>query len=206
MNTITIEVNALKAIMLFTADVKEVRYYLKGIHLETGPEGARLTATNGHVLAAHFIPGRFMVSDGTIPGDLVANALKISGKATALDIEIEAGAYRPFYTLAGLRAEAIDGRYPDVMRIIPQSAPSGQCAQFDPEYVARWGKAAKLLGKGKYVGIAHDGPHNAALVDVGREDFFGVMMPRRQDGGALPTVPPWAFSKVNPPADTAKVA
>ena len=202
MNNIKIEVGALKALTLFSA-VKDVRNYLNGIHLETGPEGARFTATNGHVLAAHFIPGNYAVSAGIIPGELVANALKIAGRVAGLDIELEAGSYRPFYTLAGLRAEAIDGRYPDVMRVIPKSTPSGQAAQFDPEYVALFCKASKLLGKGKLVNIAHDGPNNTAMVSLGREDFFGLMMPVYGNTAALEYAPSWATMKINPPADTA---
>ena len=197
MNTITIEANALKALMLFSS-VKDVRYYLQCVHVETGPAGARLTATNGHVLAAHFIRGEYEVSEGIITSDLLANALKIAGKVAKIEICIEAGPYRPFYTVLGLRAEAIDGKYPNTSQLFKLGEPSGMAAQFDPQYLAILAKAAKDLGKPTRAHINHNGPENAALVSFGRDDFIAIIMPMRSESSGI--VPAWATMALTPPA------
>ena len=49
---ITIDRNALKAVSRFAA-VKDIRYYLQGVLIESNPLQTRLCATDGHTLAVH---------------------------------------------------------------------------------------------------------------------------------------------------------
>ena len=49
---ITIDRNALKAVSRFAA-IKDIRYYLQGVLIESTPLQTRLAATDGHTLAVH---------------------------------------------------------------------------------------------------------------------------------------------------------
>ncbi|HJW82451.1 MAG TPA: hypothetical protein VJ396_09425 [Acidiferrobacterales bacterium] len=201
--TIETDLNTLKAVCLFKS-AKDKRYYLQGVHLETGPEGARLTATNGHYLAAVFIPGAYPVTEGIISGGMLDALLKIIGKVPAVEILVDHTGAIPVYSIGGLTKPGIDGRFPDVRRVIDVAPSDGIGAQFNPEYVALFGKAAKLLGRSPGdVCIVHNGRGMAARVHVlGREDFLGVLMPMRTASEDEPECPPWFHMKLNPPADS----
>ena len=55
---ITIRTDIFAAVSLFRG-LEDVRYYLNGIYLETGSQGARLVATDGHQLAVAKIEGEY---------------------------------------------------------------------------------------------------------------------------------------------------
>lgn len=190
----TIEINkgALAAVSLFSSK-KDVRYYLQGVYVETGPKGAILVATNGHAMGILHVADDCEVSAGIIPAELIANALKISkGDKLSLTIDTDPPATgQPMYTLAGLHAQGIDGKYPEWRRVVPTDEPSGMAAQFESELVTRFGKAALLLGvKHTALNIAHNGAGNAARVTIkARPEFLGVMMPYRAVASA--DMPDW---------------
>jgi len=193
--TIETTKGAFSAVAMF-ASKKDVRHYLRGVHLETGPTGAVFVATDGHALAAAHVAGDFEESAGIIPAELVAIVRKVTRGALSITVDTEAGeGSRPMYSVAGMAMVGIDGKFPDWRRIVPTGEPSGIAAQFDPELVARFGKAAKLLGrKSTGIVVAHNGPEQAARVLVGcRPEFLGVMMPYRYSGGA--EMPDWFQSR-----------
>ena len=61
-----VRVNELKAVLQFAAK-GDIRYYLNGVYLETGPLGARLVATDGHIMGVLKIEGEFEESSIIIP-------------------------------------------------------------------------------------------------------------------------------------------
>jgi DNA polymerase-3 subunit beta len=77
---------------------------------------------------------------------------------------------------ASVNFTAVDGKYPDYVRVIPDKV-TGETAQFNPDYVADFKKAYKLLNA-KTFHIHHNG-HGGAVVDFGLANFLGVMMPLR---------------------------
>ncbi len=193
--TIEISKGAFSAVAMF-ASKKDVRHYLRGVHMETGPTGAFFVATDGRALAAVHVAGDFAESAGIIPAELVAIVRKGTRGALSITIATEAGeGSRPRYSVAGMAMAGIDGKFPDWRRLVPTEEPSGIAAQFDPELVARYGAAARLLGrKSTGIVVAHNGPERAARVLVsGQPEFLGVMMPYRYSGGA--EMPDWFQSR-----------
>lgn len=189
MSQLTIEVrpNVLKAVSLFCAD-KEVRFYLKGIYLETNSKGALFVATNGHALAAYHIDGVFSESKGIIPVGLIENALSVYGKTPVVNLSVNNGLNVSFFSIEKLSDPAIDATFPDFRRIFPDTW-SDKPAQFDPEYISRFSKASKLLGSKKgLVTIAHNGLA-AALVGIQDQNFIGILMPMRSEN--MPIIPEW---------------
>lgn len=90
-HTIEIDKSALAAVSLF-ASAKDIRYYLHGVFLETGPKGAFLVASNGHSMGILHTADYCDVSAGIIPAKLIADAIKISkGEKLFLTIDTEAG-------------------------------------------------------------------------------------------------------------------
>lgn len=180
-HTIELRKGALSAVALFAAK-KDARYYRHGVFIETGPKGAILVATDGYALAAMHAPADCEVSAGVVPIELISNAIKTSkGDKLYLTIDTDhpTATGQPMYTIAGMHAQGIDGRFPEWRRVVPTCEPSCVAAQFDPELVSRFGKAAKLLGKkSTSVCVAHNGPEQAARVLIDSSpDFLGVIMP-----------------------------
>ena len=202
---IEIDNNTLAAMKLFAA-TKDVRYYLNGLLLEIGRHESRLVGTNGHMMAALRIecdqppirePVRVILPNdglthvkkkGTVTVSVGSPALQDS---SACAIAVECGGV----SWSGL---SIDGRYPDWRRIVPASA-SGDTAQFDPHYMTLFQDAAALLARGKtpMATFAHNG-NSPAIVDVGDENFIGVLMPWRAE--PVSTAPAWASCDVNVPS------
>ena len=75
---ITINTDIFAAASVFRG-VEDIRYYLNGLYLETGENGARLVGCDGHQLAVAKLEGSFPASSIIIPGSLVA-AVKAKAK------------------------------------------------------------------------------------------------------------------------------
>jgi len=164
----------------------DVRYYLNGVCFMLLHGAPVAVATDGHALAVLQLAESADLSDAPdgviVPADTLDLVLKAARKGEALTItETLAGAvqYRP-----------VDGKFPDITRVLPQEI-SGETAQFDPDLLARFKKAAKLLSGG-YVTVAHNG-QSAAAISVGHDRFAGVIIPMRIDAPA--GVPAWALPK-----------
>lgn len=192
MSTIHLPINTLRAALLFAAK-QDVRYYLIGVRIRVEASGlAQLHATDGHRLLIARIPPVLEGSasaelDVILPRDAVEAMLKTKGLAKAAPtIELQVTGDK--FSLRGAGVEMsgalIDGRYPDVTRVV--SAPNGQPAQFNWQYLADCQTAHRLLTGSTHppvVGQNGDGP---ALVLLG-DDAFAVVMPcRGEQPDALP--------------------
>ena len=199
MYAITVEKKALRAISLFTS-VKDIRYYLNGVLVELSPDGARLVATNGHMLAV-------IRCRGQNGGDIAPNekreyiiprdafkSIKKAGRrdAPAVFLQFEGDTFTIIDGETKTTGKVIDGKYPDYRRIF--SGPiNDKPAQFNAEYVWAFHEAAREYGQHiPQVSIGHNGDMSAT-VNIGEPDFFGVLMPMRSHD-VQKTPPAWVMA------------
>lgn len=145
-NSIAINTVALKSIRLGCAD-KDVRYYLKGILFSCDGKTLRITSSNGHILLTHTktLDESIEPFEIIIPSETIDVAIKLTGKALVLRLDIEDGKY----TLAGIPVTPIDGRYPAAQNIWPKpETMDGKPCTVNPEYFSIVGKVSKLMGVG----------------------------------------------------------
>lgn len=199
---ITINTDIFVAASLFRG-IDDIRYYLNGLLLETGANGARLVGCDGHQLAVARIEGEYPESAIILPGSLVATVksktkgpqivvldfkeghqhFKKQGKAEGIfvprDITLTLGEMKT-------SDKELDGKFPDYRRVVPSEV-DGTNAQFDPRLVNRIDKACSILGYKFFVGIAHNGKSSGlSVIDEG---FLVVTMPFNAD--PLKTSPAW---------------
>lgn len=199
---ITINSTIFAAAALFRG-IEDVRYYLNGLYLETGANGARLVGCDGHQLAVANIEGCFPESSIILPGSLVA-AVKSKPKAPlSVVLEFEEG-HQQFEDQENAKgvfvprdikltvgeisttAKELDGRFPDYRRVVPKEV-DGTTAQFDPRLINRIDKACSILGYKFFAGIAYNGDRSGlSVIDEG---FVVVTMPFKVDPSK--TSPAW---------------
>jgi len=194
-----INLKALKVAALFVSS-DETRYYLMGVCVESRPDGFVFTATNGHYLTMcrhDYLDGQTMQSWAPfiIPISLI-DRVKLSRHCNVADLDLNGDAISINYMGATYTENRVDGSFPDARRVVPASV-SGEVAQFNPAYIALFGKAKALIkgSKGEnLITIAHNGG-SPALVDFVPSDAdfqgFGVLMPYRA-AECLTAPPTWA--------------
>lgn len=110
----------------FAVSTEETRYYLNGVALLNGPDGAVVAATNGHRLAMMPLAAMPEGAPGSIiPRDTVhwLCANKREPEAVMFDgAEAKTAANARFEFSGGvtLSTKLIDGTYPDIFRVIPR--------------------------------------------------------------------------------------
>jgi DNA polymerase-3 subunit beta len=193
-NQFTVSINALKGLDLL-AGKQDIRYYLNGVNIEFSESCTRLVATNGHILGIENLTQN-LVNTGAgsliIPSDIIKALKPVSKNADIVQIkEIpnpygscgkywEIDNYGVKTTFAG-----IEGKFPDYARVVSGAKTSGQAAQYNPDYLATFLKAAKLLtgAKTPEIELMQNG-HSAALINiVGLASFIGVIMPTKGKTG-----------------------
>ena len=187
MSVIYISHNKLKAAAYFSP-VKDTRYVLNGILIESTPVQTRVVATDGLAL--------FCVKDdakgnnvdnfvGVVPVDTVKQILswKAQSKgAASLSVVITtrddpAEEHRAEWAGNVAIFKLIDGTFPDYRPVVPTDV-SGEASNFDPELLMRCKKAAEALGRkdGSY-DFKQGG--NSAAIAVFSSEAFAVVMPMR---------------------------
>lgn len=205
---IIISTDIFAAVSLFRG-VDDIRYYLNGLYLETGTNGARLVGSDGHQLAVANIGGEYPESSIILPGSLVA-AVKLKAKFPQYvtlgfsdcgqqfeDQENAKGVFVPrditlTFGETTTTARELDGRFPDYRSSVPVEV-DGTVAQFDPRLINRIDKACTILGRKFFVGIAHNG--NSSGLSVIGESFVVVTMPFKTD--PLTISPAWVQESLN---------
>lgn len=181
---ITIDRNALKAVSRFAA-VKDIRFYLVGVLIESNPLQTRLCATDGHTLAVHRADAKGDNEGswtGILPLDAVNTLLKMKPAIKSLKDEpialtiAESGEIRCDWNGQSIITRAVDGTFPDYRRVIPSSL-DGQPAWINPDYLSRIVDAAKDVGSGFSFGF---GGNSCSLAYIGT-DLLAVVMPMRTD-------------------------
>lgn len=206
---ITLPSNLFAAVALFRG-VKDICSYLNGVYLETGPLGARLVATDGHTMGVGRIAGSFPVASVIIP-ELLVKLVKLvkSGSRNPETVDLEFDETPSTGTASGdtlrgvtlrtydgaVTAAEVEGKFPDWRRVCPSTPASGECGQFQHQYLVRCDKASQLLGAGLFATIAHDGPMNSARCTLG-DDMFAVIMPNRNPPELTP--PTWMQESLTP--------
>ncbi len=227
MVTFKIEASTVKALLLIAAK-EDIRYYLNGVCLDTMRTVPALVATDGRRMlvvrmthvdgepadiadkasGAVIVDGVYGPGQYIIPRELLASVAPRKDGRTVLPLTVtisgEAVCVEGATTATG---KLINGRYPDWRRVLPNPDGSDRMpAQFDTDYVADFGKVAKLLtgAKDAQPRFRHCGPNNPALVTFtdGAPDAVGVLMPMRLDVEHV--IPAWVSG--NPPAPAEAVA
>jgi len=197
-----INLKALKVAALFVSS-DETRYYLKGVCVESRPDGFVFTATNGHYLT--MVRHDYLDENGfsltmkwphfIIPISLI-DRIKLQKVNDIADLDLNGDAISINYMGATYTENRVDGSFPDARRVVPNSV-SGEVAQFNPAYIALYGKARSMVtGKrdNNMITVSHNGG-SPALVNFmpDGEDFqgFGVLMPYRA-AECLTAPPSWA--------------
>lgn len=126
--------------MIFQAK-NDVRYYLNGVCFKVD---GRVCSTDGH---RAFVGGKY---DGKLKDDVILSITKSpTKKYDYAEIDTDTGivSYHADTTLrigVGL-CEVIDGRFPDIDRIIPKATTATDRICFNAKYLADVEKAAKLF-------------------------------------------------------------
>ena len=209
---ITINTDVFAAASVFLG-VDDIRYYLNGLYLETGENGARLVGSDGHQLAVAKLEGSFPTSSNIIRGSLVA-AVKAKAKGPEkVTLAFNQGSQKYKKGVFEAReitltfgeltttAKELDGKFPDYRRVVPSEV-DGITSQFDPKLISRIEKACTVLGYKSFTGIAYNGDKSA--LSVINDGFLVVTMPLRAQ--PIQTSPAWVQEALNNPADIRKAA
>ena len=193
---LTISHDTIKALLLI-APKADIRYYLNGVCVDVRQGTVTLIATDGHRLLAVPVSADNVESatDGQyiIPRDTLdaVKPVKIS-RGDTLPITIEIVESRVTITGATTATNStMDERFPDWRRVMPQSA-NNEPAQYQPEYIASFGKIGELFGGKNVQCIIHYNGTDAALVTFSASEAIGVIMPLRVDSDKYPGLPAWA--------------
>lgn len=196
MFTVTIPRQILSAVSRFKAK-NDIRHYLNGVKVEAYANVAYVVATDGCALCAGKVERAEhweMQGQGEtiIPGELVEKIKAKGNNGLPLVLSVsDSGEITLTDCGTKTTAQAIDGSFPDWRRVIPRN-PSGEAANFNPEYLMLCYKASQDLGKKLgYFDFAQNG-QSAALANL-RDDVLAVVMPMR---GEPATLPEWV--DVNP--------
>ena len=176
---ITLKTSALFA-ALECAAKKDIRYYLQGINIQiTKPFTGMVYGTDGHMLFAGQLPYDGAVDvplNLIIPSDAVK---RLDKKAEFTELEYDG----QNYLLGGARFVPVDGRYPDIGRVIPQIDHNTEQAPgtYNPDLLVR-GRAALSL----YLGVKPKDTFNfiqrgndSAVMHAGVNTCLVVIMPMR---------------------------
>jgi hypothetical protein len=196
----TIQRKQLKALSRFSA-IKDIRYYLQGIHVVQNNRGTYLESTNGHVLGRLLIDQTPVDGENSviIPNDAVKNLAAIGKK----------GDETLHFTVDGIKItviqpdnstmqfSALDGTFPNCDSVMPKELKESDIkpSTFNPDYLmAFYDCASDLSGKknptGVSMSIMQRGDSSGIVALECTELFIGVIMPMR-DNCINPSIPAW---------------
>lgn len=168
----------LESALIFQAR-NDVRYYLNGICFM--PDG-RIASTDGH---RAFIGGSH---DNKLTENVIIKIGKSPTKRYEYAIIDTKSKIATYHDEAGVMVgagicEEIDGRFPDIDRVIPKETKSADCIGFNAGYLVDVEKLAKLFSP-KYEGVRFElnGNTNAAVSNVSAptgETAKVIVMPMR---------------------------
>ena len=181
---ITLPLSAMRA-MIHTSSDGDIRYYLNGVHVIATKTHSRLESTNGHYCGIFVYETDDNEVDGLVDFIVPLDEVKMLKPSKSLDVlTIEYDATTKTGTLnvlAGIsvRFTAIDGKFPDLERVMPKTATSGVAAQYQVEYFGQFAKVAKLLTPKKQqdVKIWHNGDAVALVTLSDESRYIGLLMP-----------------------------
>lgn len=197
----------LKALNRFSS-TKDIRYYLCGIHIVQNNRGTYLESTNGHIMGRLLIDNTPMPQSSVLIGNDALKALIGTARNSEeiLHFTIEGVKIHVITPTGELTFQALDGTFPDCDRVLPlvikdeDIAPAG----FNPEYLMAFQQASNDIKNSKKgaiptISIIQRG-NNSALVNIGVDNFIGVIMPMRDGVGA--SIPQWCYTPKVKPLET----
>jgi hypothetical protein len=170
-NTITIPTAHFQAIASFRA-VGDIRFYLNGVLIETGPQGTFVVASDNRAMAAARIDREpFSETQITIPLNIIEQLEKLKiTKNPAFSIELpeKKGNYdgnKRKITLKTIeyemQFEEVEATYPQ-WRKVARHTFSGGLVAYAPEYMSKVNDAARLIRgrkKGDSITLIRPGDH-----------------------------------------------
>ena len=188
-----IKTRTLKA-SIYCAAVKDVRYYLQGVHLHFRHEGitrVEVVSTDGNIMSA-FIDTMEYIEDAQtadwsiiIPIDVVKKVSKVK-KAVVILESLPDGRYMLDDTVFA----PVDGRYPDYRRVIPNAIdaakpnPDTDRVQIDPDLMVRCADALLTYtgATKRKLSFQIDHFERASVMHCGENNAVCVVMPYRHNG------------------------
>lgn len=207
MISVAIKARHIKALIPIAAK-NDPRSYLTGIYVEVGQSESRIVACDWHclgVIRSDFGHDNEDVSEPVAVIIPIYVAQILAKGKTEIQLHIgdkkDLGLERDCQAVtedgATIGFASLDGEYPQWRRAAELGKTDDTSpAQFQSNLISKFAKTAKVLGdaKGDFV-IWHRGQDEAAGVYMTFEpDFFGVIMPMRQDKKS--GTPDWAISKL----------
>ena len=217
MQAIDLKVSYLKAAAVVMAK-QDIRYYLNGVMIDVLPRAVRIVSTDGHRLvcfhselaieegAADMVPAQII-----IPGEVLKGLKARHRNLQFLSLQFNEAAPLEPCTLSGCDGadkifKPVDAKYPDYMRVLPNSRPTGEKAHFNPHYVADMAEVVRIAmdrksGDAKcFPSVYHNGNGCAPVMYDGLPEFYGALMSMRWVDTE------WECPKWINPAPIAKVA
>ena len=204
MDTIlTIQPGRLAAVAMYAAK-KDVRFYLQGVCIDTGPMGTFIVATDGAAMAVHRIDDISRpCAQLLLPLAALEGAIKANKKSPVL-LTLPDGcqgtakpdALRSVTVAAAGVASTIteaDCHYPEWRRVT-RHQDAAEMACFDPAIVDRVARSSALIHRGTFPAMLRPGGHGcgfAWLDAVG--ECVAYVMPMRQKPSDLPHTPSMTY-------------
>jgi len=197
-DTATLHLRALAAVALFAenARAKTHRPELRGVHVTTACDHTTYVATDGASLMAIRRPAvNDLLGSWIIPADKITALKAPRVGADEAELSVMADGWLQIVAPDGVRVPfqpVNDMPFPDWRAVVPRTPPTNEPAAYNPDYLVRMHKAAKVASLGSPV-LTYNGPTAPALVTFdGCADALGLIMPVRGDYTAEPALPAWA--------------
>ena len=207
-NDLMIMPGHLAAVALFAAK-KDIRHYLMGVCIDTGPAGAFLVATCGHAMAVHQIDNVDRPAGQLImPLVPLASMIK-ANRRIGIKLTLPAGFAGTYnnntrvkrqVTLESLKGEIaivpeMDGIFPDWRRVARyDDAPYPNQVFFNPHYLVRVADAADLISERKFAVQVRPGGTGVGFATLDHEGkTVAYVMPIRGTIGDLPSKPTMTY-------------
>tara|TARA_R110000822_G_scaffold100288_2_gene225899 strand:+ start:988 stop:1650 length:663 start_codon:yes stop_codon:yes gene_type:complete len=207
-NDLMIMPGHLAAVALFAAK-KDIRHYLVGVCIDTGPAGAFLVATCGHAMAVHQIDNVARPAGQLIMPLVPLASMVKANRRVGIKLTLPAGFAGTYnnntrakrqVTLESLKGEIaivfeMDGIFPDWRRVTRyDDAPYPNQVFFNPHYLVRVADAADLISERKFAVQVRPGGTGVGFATLDHEGkTVAYIMPIRGTIDDLPSKPTMTY-------------
>lgn len=207
-NDLMIMPGHLAAIAMFAAK-KDIRHYLVGVCIDTGPAGAFLVATCGHAMAVHQIDNMARPAGQLIMPLVPLASMVKANRRIGIKLTLPAGFAGTYnnntrvkrqVTLESLKGEIaivpeMDGIFPDWRRVAKyDDAPYPNQVFFNPHYLVRVADAADLISERKFAVQVRPGGAGVGFATLDHEGkTVAYVMPIRGTIDDLPSKPTMTY-------------
>lgn len=178
------------AALLLIAPKQDVRYYLRGVMVDTTGRVPVAMATDGHrmlVVRLSGLPDDMPRGCFIFPREMLASVKPIKVKRDVLPFELRmVGTECSIRGATTATGTLVDGRVLDWRRVVPEKA-SGVVSQYNGDYLGDFSQVARLLAgsNAPHAVISHNGDGAAHVNFPANPEAFGVLMPMRTDAPVM---------------------